>query len=327
MPTSNISKSRHTGKYIYISPEYWPFSDPSGDLNIILPLGTILKCRYRTVNGHGQLTRHGLFDNGPQDGLPLPLQISDRVEYNWEGNHIRIINIIRGANTGTETKPDPSSAPNKTFLQSAEAFPKNPTDLSPSPNIQKNSEDLKNSEAHVHPNQQNAQQIIEKAYPGRLQRVTREADIRNEKGYMVYILMFNNRPIVLGMGKHNRARVIVDNLATLTANHIKAIHVRLYRLYGKGTFDSFIISCESREEAKDIENRLHLSVGGRDCKVPGDIEACLFEGLPPESNECLFLRLALLSSFSGISDLRRWRQHRILDDATWNTVDTRLGGI
>ena len=73
---------------------------------------------------------------------------------------------------------------------------------------------------------------------------------------MVYILVFNNNPIVLGHGQRNRSKVIFDNENQITSSHLKALFVRLYNLYGNGEFNRYIISCQNKDEAKKIEVKL-----------------------------------------------------------------------
>jgi len=38
----------------------------------------------------------------------------------------------------------------------------------------------------------------------------------------------------------------------------------------------------------------------------------------------MVLRMALCSSFDGITDLKRWRRDRILDDQRWEQIAERL---
>lgn len=143
-------------------------------------------------------------------------------------------------------------------------------------------------------------------------------------GYMVYILTFNNVPIVLGHGKKNRAKVIFDNKSQITSSHLKAIFVRLYSLYGDGTFEKFIIKCDNKEDAKEIEKKLHNQFGGNNRSFPIEIRNKLFHNLDSNSLPYLILEIALRSSFDGLSDIRKWRADGILNDEIWTEISKRL---
>jgi hypothetical protein len=143
-------------------------------------------------------------------------------------------------------------------------------------------------------------------------------------GYMVYILSFKGKPIVLGHGKRNRSKVIFDSEQQITTGHIKAIFVRLYNLYGKGEFERFIITCNNKEEAKTIESNLHKQIGGNNRNIPIEIRQQLFQNLDPKSASALILEIALRSSFDGLSDIKKWRADQILDDEIWSELSLRL---
>lgn len=98
--------------------------------------------------------------------------------------------------------------------------------------------------------------------------------------YLVYILTFNQDPIVVGHGKKNRAKVIFDSKKTITP-HIKALIVRLHILFGdaNAVFERCIIRCKSKEEAKQIETQVHDTCGGNKLALPETIEAKLFDGI------------------------------------------------
>lgn len=142
--------------------------------------------------------------------------------------------------------------------------------------------------------------------------------------YMVYILAHNNTAIVAGHGKKNRASVIFDDVNTITNNHYKALTVRLYHLFGNGDFSRFIIECEDKADAKAKESIIHQQIGGNDGIIPNPILNQLFNGIPQGSFANLFLKLALLSSFDGLSDLRKWRNAGLFDNPTWTQVKNRL---
>ncbi len=164
---------------------------------------------------------------------------------------------------------------------------------------------------------------LDAKYPNRTMVPQSIRDIPRGK-YVVYMLTFNDKPIVLGHGKHNRARVIFDNQKQITPGHIKAIFVRAYRLFGNGSFEQFIIECDGKNEAKEIEADLHQAVGGNSRDLPDDIKKALFNNIQTDSLACMVLRMALCSSFDGISDLKLWRSKDILDNTVWDIVGKRL---
>jgi hypothetical protein len=166
-------------------------------------------------------------------------------------------------------------------------------------------------------------EILNELYPNRVSTPTELSDIPN-KGYMVYILTFNNTPIVLGHGQKNRSKVIFDDERHITSSHLKALFVRLYNIYGNGGFNRFIISCDNKEEAKIIERNLHQQIGGNNRIIPSHIRNQLFKGLDPNSLSFLVLEIALRSSFDGLSDLRKWRADGILSEAIWSDISQRL---
>ena len=166
-------------------------------------------------------------------------------------------------------------------------------------------------------------EILQNLYPNRIISPININDIP-KNGYMVYILVFNDNPIVLGHGQRNRAKIIFDNENQITSSHIKAIFVRLYILYGNGEFERYIINCQNKEEAKLIESNLHNQIGGNNRNIPIEIRDELFDGVEPNSVSYLVLEIALRSSFDGLSDIRKWRADGILSDAIWNDISQRL---
>lgn len=145
-----------------------------------------------------------------------------------------------------------------------------------------------------------------------------------QRVWLVYILTHNDKPIVVGHGKANRAKVIFDGRSQMTSGHIKALFVRIYRLFGDGLFQPYIISCESKDDAKQIEGDLHKTIGGDSRQLPDDLEHALFAGFTPGTLPHMVLRMALCSSFDGLSDLKLWRRKGILDDAIWGQLSTKL---
>lgn len=165
--------------------------------------------------------------------------------------------------------------------------------------------------------------ILETLYPNRITEPAAVQDIPRGV-YMVYILTYNDTPIVVGHGKHNRAKVIFDDKNQISSAHIKAIFVRAYRLFGQGEFKQFLITCHNKNEAKEIEATLHREIGGNSRNLPEDILTSLFKDISTDSTGYMVLRMALSSSFDGLSDLKMWRKDGILNDELWGIVGRRL---
>jgi hypothetical protein len=142
--------------------------------------------------------------------------------------------------------------------------------------------------------------------------------------YYVYVLTYNNSPIVVGHGKKNRAKVIFDDSGIVTQSHLKALLVRLYRIFGDGDFSQYVISCTSKEEAKIIERNLHINIGGNRNEIDQNLLTRLFDGINIDSRQYIYLKLALLSSFDGLSDLKKWRRNGVISDADWEVISNRL---
>ena len=160
-------------------------------------------------------------------------------------------------------------------------------------------------------------------------RIERPDSVFNipEEGYLVYILSINDEsPIVLGHGKKNRAKVIFDSTDTITKSHIKALKIRLHLLYGSqpAVFGRYIIKCEDKAEAKKIEATLHREVGGNTLHIPDDIEKAFLLGIDENTSARMILRIAMCSSFDGISDLKKWQRAGILPNDIWFQISKRL---
>jgi hypothetical protein len=164
---------------------------------------------------------------------------------------------------------------------------------------------------------------LQQLYPNRVISLETVNDIPKDC-YMVYILIFNGSPIVLGHGKKNRSKVIFDNQEQITSSHLKALFVRLYRLYGNGIFERYIISCQNKSEAKEIEANLHREIGGNNRHLTPEIRNQLFQGLEVDSITHLLLEIALRSSFDGLADIRKWRSDGLISDLAWNEISQRL---
>lgn len=143
--------------------------------------------------------------------------------------------------------------------------------------------------------------------------------------FLVYILTIDGRPVVVGHGRTNRARVIFDSELAITNGHIKAILVRVFTLFSRGSvFSRGIIRCSDKQQAREIEARIHREFGGNSCAVPDNIRLELFFGLEQDAVASMVLNMALCSSFDGIADLKKWRRAGILNDDVWNQVASRL---
>lgn len=166
---------------------------------------------------------------------------------------------------------------------------------------------------------------LEKNYPGRIERPTNVSDIRAGFFY-VYILTIEERPIIVGHGKRNRARVIFDTYNSITPNHIKAITVRLHLLFAQhdAIYARYLIRCSSKDEAKQIETCLHREFRGNTLELPEAVQENLFLGLAEDSLARMVIRMALCSSFDGIADLKRWRRQGIIGDSVWGQINERL---
>lgn len=167
-------------------------------------------------------------------------------------------------------------------------------------------------------------ELLNNLYPG-LVTVPTNLDEVPANTPLVYILTFNDNAIVLGHGAKNRASVIFDDQNQITRSHIKSLLVRLYSLYGgPGEFRRYVVLSESKEHAKEIESILHQEVGGNVNQVPDEIKTKLFDGIDPASRVNLLLNIALMSSFSGIADLFKWRNANLINDEEWQVISLKL---
>jgi len=170
-------------------------------------------------------------------------------------------------------------------------------------------------------------ETLEQHYPGRVLSPKSLAEIP-AKDYLVYVLEHNGRAIVVGHGKKNRARVILDSEEAITPSHLKAIFVRLHHLFpdpqGGTRFAPYLVTCKNKEEAKAVEKALHALIHGNDRELPDHINRALFAGIPERSIPWMLLKMALASSYDGLGDLRRWRIEGIIDDDSWKIVGDRL---
>ena len=164
---------------------------------------------------------------------------------------------------------------------------------------------------------------LNQLHPNRISNPQNADELINNV-YYVYILTFNDSPIVVGHGKKNRAKVIFDDINTITQGHLKAFLIRIYRIFGDGLFNQFVINCDNKEEAKIIENNLHLNIGGNRNAINQDLLFSLFDGIDVNSKQWIYLKIALLSSFDGLSDLKKWRREGVISDEDWVVISNRI---
>lgn len=168
------------------------------------------------------------------------------------------------------------------------------------------------------------QLILNKLYPHRIKTPISIKDF-TPNIYYVYILTLDNQAIVVGHGKQNRAKIIFDNINQITPNHLKALFVRIHKLFNKnGQFDQYIIECKNKDEAKSIEANLHKIIGGNKRELSDEVLTKVYQGLAENSLETMVLKMALCSSFDGISDIKKWRREGILKDEVWENIKTKL---
>ena len=168
------------------------------------------------------------------------------------------------------------------------------------------------------------QNILNDLYPNRIQRPKSIKDFIPNK-YYVYILTLDNKPIVVGHGKQNRAKIIFDDINQITANHLKSLFVRIYRLFSDNKqFQQYLIECANKDEAKLIEADLHKVIGGNKRNLSNEILEKLYQGFSENCLENMILQMALCSSFDGISDIKKWRREGILKGDVWENIKNRL---
>ncbi len=155
--------------------------------------------------------------------------------------------------------------------------------------------------------------------PQRLQDIPRNQ-------YMVYALIRNHQPIVVGHGQYNRARVILDTPAVITRPHIKALFVRLYHLFGDPDdhYERFVLVCRHKQEALALESALHSQFGGNSRELPTEIEAALFADFKRYSIPWMLLHMALMSSYDGLADLAGWQRKGLISAQDWALISARL---
>ncbi len=165
---------------------------------------------------------------------------------------------------------------------------------------------------------------LHKAYPNRVLVLKRASEIPKDTE-LVYTLTYNDSAIVVGRGKKNRADVIFDDLENITV-HVKALKVRLHHLFRQenAIFERYIIICQNEAESKEIEKRLHEKIGGNTLDVDERLIRRLFEDIDEGSPEWIVLKIALCSSYDGISDLKKWRREGIVGANLWEAINKKL---
>ena len=173
----------------------------------------------------------------------------------------------------------------------------------------------------------NIKELLQKKYPHQVLIPSARKDIPKNKIYMVYVLVRNDKAVVVGHGKFNRAQVIFDDTTKATNGHIKALYIRLYHRYGQATdrYERFIVKFPNKEKAKAAESELHKLIGGNKLAIPTEISASLFAGLNASGLPMLLLKLALASAYSGFSDLRRWNKLGLINSTDAAIVANKLG--
>lgn len=171
----------------------------------------------------------------------------------------------------------------------------------------------------------NLQNTLRQEFGARLIEPTTVSQIPT-KTYLVYVLARNGRVIVLGHGQRARARVILDDATQVTKNHLKALFLRLYHVYGDETdvYRRFVIRCANKDEAEAIERQLHGRLGGNNRDLPESIRSALFAGLAPNSVPWTLLHVALLSSYDGLTDLRKLHEQGIISPPDWAVITQKL---
>ena len=136
--------------------------------------------------------------------------------------------------------------------------------------------------------------------------------------YMVYIFVWNNIALVVGMGKKNRARVILDPYIA----HYKATLIRLYLKYEQnGIFERYVIPCSTKKEALIIEKDLHNTIGGEGIILTDKIK----KNITSDDNiQNMISNMALCSSYDATTDLLKWRKNKLIEDDIWNNIKNIL---
>lgn len=151
------------------------------------------------------------------------------------------------------------------------------------------------------------------------------SDLQPNQQY-VYCLELNDKAIAVGRGNKKRARVIFDNHTTCTYDHIKSFHIRLYQISSSKTdnFKRLVIPVKDKKQALEIEHLIHLNCGGQGGFSMDFLENLLNNEPKIDTLPNLYIKLAYYSAFSGLRDLRTWRNKGLIPDDTWKQIKTFL---
>jgi hypothetical protein len=149
------------------------------------------------------------------------------------------------------------------------------------------------------------------------------------RGRYVYLLSCDGELVVAGQGEKARAVVVLDAPGgRVTIGHVKSLFVRLVRKYRpRSRFLGLWIGPLPSDEAKRIEADIHKRFGGNALALPSDVHHLLERDLAQLTDSAaLIVRLAILSYYSGLSDLRRWAQAGLIQHGDAIAIDTLLAG-
>lgn len=167
------------------------------------------------------------------------------------------------------------------------------------------------------------QDILLELFPGQVSTPLTVNDIPNSQ-YVVYVLAHNDTPIVVSSGQKNRAKILFDTIETKTNSHLKTFKVRVYRLNYVEGFAKFIVQCQNKNIACEREAHLHQLIGGNNNQLPEELKNWLFAGIGNDTIPHLLINLAMLSSFDGLADLKKWRQAGIIRNDVWQIISNKL---
>ncbi|MBR6388686.1 MAG: hypothetical protein IKS15_01000 [Opitutales bacterium] len=147
-----------------------------------------------------------------------------------------------------------------------------------------------------------------------IENVDSFANIKSEKD-LVYIVTYEDIPIVVGSGKKERA------IKTIKGNHIKSIFLQIYKKYGiKEKLRYYYIETKDKKEAKEIERNAHIVFGGDSRAIKPEVLSNFEREYKKYPHIEKYIKQALLSSYDGLSDLRVWYANEIITDEEWKDI-------
>lgn len=160
------------------------------------------------------------------------------------------------------------------------------------------------------------------------------SDQKHKEHYMVYALTFNDKAIVVGHGRYDRAQVIFDNYETYTLTHIKSTLIRMYHLAYKenekdvydnriNIYQRFIGFCGDKKLAEKIEKNMQAQYGGNQNEIPSELKNSILINTHNDKMARIILDLAFSSGYCGLSDLYKWRRKDNqlgIGDIVWNKI-------